>query len=74
MTLSQKEQALWNIIKRLRVCDFNQNTRYFANDINYSFLFNGARFDFTDTLYYATANYTSTGVLKGKFVTSDLIT
>lgn len=73
MTLSQKEQALWTLIKRLRKCDFQENTRFFANDINYSFLFNGDRFDFTDTLYYATANYTSTGVLKGSFVTSDFL-
>ncbi len=31
LTLSQREQALWDFIKSYRLCQFVQNTRFFAN-------------------------------------------
>jgi hypothetical protein len=59
MTLSQREQALWQFIKDNRLCRFVSNTRYYANGQRLSFLSDiGTRFDLTETLFYTAGNYT----------------
>lgn len=76
LSLSEREQLLWQLIKDTRRAFLPVNTRYYANTQRLSFLSDvGSRFDLSETLFYTTANHTDeNGKYTASFILSDLIT